>query len=64
MILSQILSRTFFLSRQYRHIRRQVNVFSPLGDETQGNFQWENVSTEVESMAFSELNERCFEEHI
>jgi hypothetical protein len=53
-----------FLFRQYRHIRRQVNVFSLLGEETQGNFQGKNVSTEAESVAFSELNERCFEEHV
>ena len=31
------------------------------GDGTQGNFQWKNVSTEFESMAFSQLNEICLE---
>ena len=76
LILSQNLYN-FFLFRQYRHIRRQVNVFSSLGngtqgnfgdgtqrnfgDGTQGNFQWKNVSTEFESMAFSQLNEICLE---
>lgn len=50
-----------FLFRNFRHIRHQGNVFSPLGDETQGNFQGENACSEAESTVFSEINERCFE---
>ena len=60
----QYLFQKFFLFRQYRHIRRQVNAFLPLGDETQGNFQGKDVSAEAESTTFSELNERCFDEHV